>query len=221
MTQAATILMLTLFSLPLSRGSEHQLTKTGGEVDNTRQRLASVEEQVAGLRKASPPQSFLDASASIESITFTSGRPALPPESDTTKSLSKIWVEYLAKLDGALSEANKDFKLPVTKVFPGEDSDGTVYMPGVSPDMIKDPEVRKRYLDDIAENEKRREKAFVIHDISNLNLKVWAEFQTWLCGNYRHNAQEISEIRVLAQQQSFSKPPLEKLNQILAKMSQP
>jgi hypothetical protein len=220
MIKAATVLMLTLFSLRLSGGSGYWFNQAAGEVDTTQQRLASIREQVAGLRKVSPPQSFDDAFASIEAISFNSV-PKLAPESDTAKSVSKIWVEYLAKLDGAASEANKDFKRPVTVVQPGRDSDGITYIPGVSPDMIKDPKVRKRYLEDIAENEERRKKSFLIHDLTNLNLKAWAYFQTWLFGNYSHNVQEARELSVLARQQSFSTASLEKLDEMLKKISRP
>jgi hypothetical protein len=183
------------------------------EVDVMQERLAASAGKISQLTVQSSPQDFSDALSSIEEISFGNARKIIPERS--TDQVDQLWITFIGSLEAATRTARQSTQLPVTRVSPGRDSDGKVYMPGVSADVIKDPNIKTKYLADQTENESRRKRVYVIHDFSVLNLRVWSEFQTWLLGDHEVDHQRATKLRQIAAKQKLSDDSVQKIQALI------
>lgn len=93
------------------------------------------------------------------------------------------WLEFYAAVDAADAVMRRDFKMPVTHVYPPPQA-GVSAPGGVDPMEIKDPELRKQYEEKIAENERRRLASINMARVEHIRMDASSFFWLWANGLY-------------------------------------
>ena len=117
------------------------------------------------------------------------------------QEITKAWLNLLLTADKSIDPSFPDDpKYYCTMgVIPGRDSDGTVYPPGVQPDVIQDAGVRSAYEKECADNSKRIETAnYQIYLQRTRNL-IALNLRTYRANYYNHSFADQAEYNRLVE----------------------
>lgn len=129
--------------------------------------------------------------------------------------LGKLWLEFFAKTDSALTSIRMNLRMPVTKVLPpmADPNEPNPYTPGIDPSEIQDPSIRARYQQAIAENNKRNEIAHNYSQLVNLEAKATAAFGIWAKPHY-HQHVSAQDLLMTASKLGLSTERMQKIRSI-------
>ncbi len=114
---------------------------------------ADVEHKLADYDRSRSPEALSEAA---EAAALHDGEPAADPEAGLGVARARVhdWVAVLFRFKRDMdADFDPNRKLTMNIVPPGPT--GNQYAPGVDPKDVKDPEMRRAYVEEIAKNQQR------------------------------------------------------------------
>ena len=147
---------------------------------------------VDALAKSAVPESCKKA---VDTMLEASRSQTYPATNDVSREeITDLWLKLLVSLN-TVSETYKVKRLPVSRIVPPVDPEGTTYPIGTEPSKIKDPQSRADYISALKRNEELNQAVLRYHAISNCDVNATAYFKMWLQWQYgvnNHTRESVS-----------------------------
>lgn len=112
--------------------------------------------------------------------------------SSVRKMQAGLWLQTLTVVDSKVDREFDFDDVPLINIAPSGP-----YPAGISPDAIKDVELRKQYEQAIAQNEKKRRQYMLQHKLVKMQKHLLDEAENFFVRKYSKGLQESNELREL------------------------
>ncbi|MGA2252768.1 hypothetical protein [Terracidiphilus sp.] len=147
------------------------------------------------ILRFSKTQDPADLQLALSELQEASSAPSDKPI-ESVPSLTSEWLRFFLAIDQVIDKLKTTVTPPLLHVMPPSDNNGNLsgYAPGVDPESIKDPELKKRYKAAIAENDKRLAAWNRYQEICTIERHSTGDFFAWAGSRYRNNSEARKQL---------------------------